>query len=204
MLVALSYSSLCDHMDCIANQALLSVEFSRQEYWTGYPFPLSGDLPSPGINPGSLALKVNSLPSEPLEVHMKVKVKVKSLSRVRLFATPWAVACTRLLHPWDFLGKSTGVGCHFLLQEIFLTQGLNPGLPHCRQTLYHLSHQGSPYIWPLIPLLKAPPLWSNYLINTPPPKISHWVSTWIWGGWTHIFNHKYRHLCTQFSHKKFC
>ena len=39
-----------------------------------------------------------------------------SLSRVRLFATPWTVACTRLLRPWDFLGKSTGVGCHFLLQ----------------------------------------------------------------------------------------
>ena len=38
--------------------------------------------------------------------------KVKSLSRVWLFATPWAVACTRLLHPWDFLGKSTRVGCH--------------------------------------------------------------------------------------------
>ena len=34
------------------------------------------------------------------------------------------------------------MGCHFLLQEIFPTQGLNPGLPHCRQTLYHLSHQG--------------------------------------------------------------
>ena len=43
-----------------------------------------------------------------------------------------------------FLGKSTGVGCHFLLQGIFPTQGLNPGLPHCRQTLYRLSHQGSP------------------------------------------------------------
>ena len=42
-----------------------------------------------------------------------------------------------------FPGKNTGVGCHFLLQEIFPTQGLNPGLPHCRQMLYHLSHQGS-------------------------------------------------------------
>ena len=41
-----------------------------------------------------------------------------------------------------FPGKNTGVGRHFLLQEIFLTQGLNPGLPHCRQMLYHLSHQG--------------------------------------------------------------
>ena len=42
----------------------------------------------------------------------------------------------RLLHPWDFPGNSTGVGCHFLLQGIFPTQGLNTGLPHCRQTLY--------------------------------------------------------------------
>ena len=41
-------------------------------------------------------------------------------------------------------GKNTGVGCHALLQGIFPTQGLNPGLPHCRQVLYHLSHQGSP------------------------------------------------------------
>jgi len=49
-----------------------------------------------------------------------------------------------LLHPWSFLGKSTGVGCHFLLQGIFLTQGLNPGLPHCGQMLYRLSHQGIP------------------------------------------------------------
>ena len=49
----------------------------------------------------------------------------------------------RLLHPWDFPGKNTGVGCHFLLQEIFPTQGLNPGLPCCKQTLYHLVHQAS-------------------------------------------------------------
>ena len=43
--------------------------------------------------------------------------------------------------PWSFSGKSTGVGCHFLLQGIFPTQGSNLGLPHCRQTLYHLSHR---------------------------------------------------------------
>ena len=45
-------------------------------------------------------------------------VCVKSLSRARLFATPWTVACTKLLCPWDFQDKSTGVGCHFLLQLI--------------------------------------------------------------------------------------
>ena len=50
---------------------------------------------------------------------------------------------TRLLHSWDFPGKGTGVGCHFLLQEIFPTQGSNPGLLKCRQMLYLLSHQGS-------------------------------------------------------------
>ena len=47
---------------------------------------------------------------------------------------------TRFLCPWDFPGKNTGVGCHFLLQEIFPTQGLNLGLPHSRQMLYRLSH----------------------------------------------------------------
>ena len=43
-----------------------------------------------------------------------------------------------------FPGSSTGVGCHFPLQGTFPTQGSNPGLPHCRQTLYCLSHQESP------------------------------------------------------------
>ena len=46
----------------------------------------------------------------------------------------------------DSPGKNTGVGSHALLQGIFPTQGLNPGLPHCRRILYHLSHQGSPRI----------------------------------------------------------
>ena len=57
---------------------------------------------------------------------------------------PHGLQPTRLLCPWDFPGNSTGVGCHFLLQGIFLTQGSNPGLLHCRQMLYRLSHQGSP------------------------------------------------------------
>ena len=56
---------------------------------------------------------------------------------------PHGLQPTRLLRPWDFPGNSTGVDCHFLLQWIFPTQGSNPGLPHCRQTLYRLSHQGA-------------------------------------------------------------
>ena len=56
---------------------------------------------------------------------------------------PHGLQPTRLLRPWDFPGKNTGVGCHCLLQEIFPTQGLNPSLLLCRQMLYHLSHQGN-------------------------------------------------------------
>ena len=51
----------------------------------------------------------------------KWNVKVKSLSRVRLFETPWTTA-HRLLRPWDLPGKSTGVGCHCLLQEYDSTE----------------------------------------------------------------------------------
>ena len=55
----------------------------------------------------------------------------------------------------DSPGKSTGVGC--LLQGIFPTQGLNPGLPHCRRILYRLSHQGSPRIleWSTCPFSRG-------------------------------------------------
>ena len=48
----------------------------------------------------------------------------------------------RFLRLWDSPGKNTGVGCHFLLQEIFPTQGSNPWLLHCGQILHCLSHQG--------------------------------------------------------------
>ena len=51
-----------------------------------------------------------------------------------------------LYSPWNSPGQNTGVGSLSLLQGIFPTQGLNPGLPHCRWILYQLSHQGSPRI----------------------------------------------------------
>ena len=76
---------------------------------------------------------------------------------VKWSAVKWsevAQSCPTLCDPMDcslpgssvhgiFPGKNTGVGWHFLLRRIYPTQGLNPGLPHCRQTLYCLSHQGS-------------------------------------------------------------
>ena len=51
-----------------------------------------------------------------------------------------------LYSPWTSPGQNTGVDSRSLLQGIFPTQGLNPGLPHCRQILYQLSHKGSPRI----------------------------------------------------------
>ena len=67
------------------------------------------------------------------------------LSHVWLFATPWMIA-QWLLCPWNSPGKKTRVGCLFFLQGIFPIQGLNPSLLRCRQTLYQLSHRGSPKI----------------------------------------------------------
>ena len=64
-----------------------------------------------------------------ISLQLNFKNKVKSLSRVQLFGTSWTI-----VHQAP-LGKNTGVGCYFLLQGIFPTQGFEPGLPHCRQTL---------------------------------------------------------------------
>ena len=68
-----------------------------------------------------------------------MKVKVKSLSCVRLFATLWTVA-HQAPPSMGFSRQEYCSGCHVLLKGIFPTQGLNLGLPHFRQTLYHLSH----------------------------------------------------------------
>ena len=56
--------TLCDPW-MVARQAPLFMGFSKQEYWSELPFPSPGDLPDPGIKPGSPALQVDSLPSEP-------------------------------------------------------------------------------------------------------------------------------------------
>ena len=70
------YKSVCAVLSCsvvsdsvipwiIAHQAPLSIGFSRREYWSGLPCLPPGDLPNPGIDPGSLALQADALPSEP-------------------------------------------------------------------------------------------------------------------------------------------
>ena len=118
----------------VAYQAPPSMGFSRQEYWSGLPFPSPGDLPDPGSNPCLLCLlhwQADSLPNVPPESESESEVAQSCLT------------LTRLLPPWDSPDKNTEVGCHFLLQGFFPTQGLNLGLPHCRQMVYHLSYQRS-------------------------------------------------------------
>ena len=58
--------TLCNSIDCTP-QASLFMEFSRQEYWSGLPFPTPGALPNPGIEPRSPELQADSLASEPPE-----------------------------------------------------------------------------------------------------------------------------------------
>ena len=65
-----------------------------------------------------------------------MEVKVAQLC---LTVTPWTDYTVR-----GIIHSNTGMGCHFLLQGIFPTHGLNPGLPHCRRILYQLSYKGSP------------------------------------------------------------
>ena len=83
----------------------------------------------------------------------------ESCSVVSHSLQPHGLWLARLLCTWNFPGQNTGVGSLSLLQGIFPTQGLNPGLPHCRWILYHLSHQGSSIIleWAIYPFsLKGP------------------------------------------------
>ena len=70
-------------------------------------------------------------------------VCVKLLSCVQLFVTP-QMQPTSVLCLWNSPGKNIGMGCHFLLQGIFLTQGLNLGLLHWQADSLQLSHLGSP------------------------------------------------------------
>ena len=69
MLSCFSQVQLFVTLGTAASQALLSMGFSRQEYWRGLPFPPPGDLPNPGIKPGSPMLLADSLPSEPPGKH---------------------------------------------------------------------------------------------------------------------------------------
>ena len=152
--VLLSHAQLFATPWTVADQAPPSMGFSRQKYWSGLPFP------------------------SPVQVSIKwwmgkcVYVCV-SCSVVSDCLGPHGLSSPRLLCPWDFPGKSTGVGCHFLLQGIFPAQGLHPGLSHCWQSLYCLSHQGSQCESGVYPSVC---LWSAVKRNEVGMHVTTWMS----------------------------
>ena len=114
----------------VASQAPLSMEFSRQEYWSGLPFLLQGIFLTQGSNTASPALAGRFFTTEPPR---KPLVNMGSLLNtcgvcVSRSVVPDSLWChglqsTRFLCPWDFPGKDTGVGCYFLLHveiEVYL------------------------------------------------------------------------------------
>ena len=66
----------------VAYQAPLFMGFSRQEYWSGLPFPSPGDLPNPGIEPGSPVLQTDALPSEPLCNKIGIEENIFNLTQL--------------------------------------------------------------------------------------------------------------------------
>ena len=109
----LSHSALCQTLVTlwtIAHQSHLSMEFSRQEYWSGCHFLFQGIFPTQGSN-------LQLLHCKQFLYHMS-HLLLLLLSRFSLSDSvrPHRQQPTRLPHPWDSPGKNAGVGCHFLLQ----------------------------------------------------------------------------------------
>ena len=96
--------------------------------------------PAPPRRPRSGLMWVKKARAERIDM-IRGCMHAQSLSCVWLFCDPMA----RLLCRWDLPGKNTGVGCHFLLQGIFLTQGSNLCLLHQQADSLPLSHLGSPW-----------------------------------------------------------
>ena len=89
--------TLCDHMDCSLPGFSVHGILQARVIWSGLPFPSPGDLPNPGIEPGSPALEADALtyepPGKPKAKYPFVCCCCCSLSHVLLFATPWTAAC---------------------------------------------------------------------------------------------------------------
>ena len=130
-------------MDCSPpGSSVHGISQARILEWVAISF--SRDLPNPGIEPSSPTLQADSLPTEPSG---KPRYFFDGDTILRILSwkeSEVAQSCPTLRDPMDCslpgssihgIFQSTGVGCHFLLQEIFLTQGSNPGLPHIKLEL---------------------------------------------------------------------
>ena len=124
----------------VTHQALLSVEFSRQEYCSGLPFPPLGDLPNPGIEPDSPALAGGFFTTEPHGKTMLLN-KVKPVLRVRgqekekiviVTSQSWKpVGCNRSFLMWNF--KNTGSRNYSFVCRARIC----PSVIHCITCIWH-------------------------------------------------------------------
>ena len=145
---------LLSHFSCVrlfaaprivASHVSLSIAFYRQEYWSGLPCLPPGYLPHSGSEPASLNLlhsQGGSLPLAPSGMPL-VESACESESCSVMYDS---LGPHELYSPWNSPGQNTEVGSFSLFQGIFPTQGSSPGLPHCRQILYQLSHKGRPKV----------------------------------------------------------
>ena len=120
---------------------LKTIYYTQLEIWTLIE---NGDVkeflicPCLNMSPYSLERNTEIFTDERCGMGSEVKVKVAQLC---------SILCDPMdCSPWNSPGQNTGVGSLSLLQGIFPAQGSNPGLPHCRQIFYQLSHKGSPMI----------------------------------------------------------
>ena len=110
------------------------------------PFTSPGAFPSSGIEPGCSVMQTDYLlPESPVSLYIYIYASAQLLQSCPTLLPP-GLEPARLLYPWDPPGKNTGVGCHFLLQGIFLTQGSNPQLLHWQADSLPLNHVGSPML----------------------------------------------------------
>ena len=117
-----------DHSELLCNKVLFKYKRDRESFWDRHQKGAERAPPD--------GLQANGI---------RLLVAVVFCSVVSDSLWPHGLRPARLLCAWDSPGKNTGVDCHSLLQRIFLTQGSNLGLLHCRQILYHLSYREEPY-----------------------------------------------------------
>ena len=93
---------VCESLSCVwlfatpwtvARQSPLSIEFSRQEYWSRLSLPSPGNLPNPGTEPGSASLQADSLPSEPSGKWTSIYVKI-----LQITLQTWVIYCISVIH----------------------------------------------------------------------------------------------------------
>ena len=149
-------------MDCSPPGSSLT-GLSGQEYWSGLPFPSPGELPDPGIKPmfsvfptlvgGFFTTEPPGKPSlfgiqgSWTRFLRSLVLLIFNVSGSEILSVMSDSLQPPGLHsPWNYPGQNAVAGSLSLLQGIFPTQGSNPALPHYRQILSQLSHQGSPRI----------------------------------------------------------